>query len=451
MARYLPSRKAGLGLVAALLSVGKAWAQEQGQTPEVAALAREVAALRAEVAELKQTAPERRPPQLPNLRFSGFVQADAVLYHAASEDQLDQGTGLPLNETRFLIRRARLRAEATYRFLGAAFELDGNTVAGPVARILGAEVSARLSAGPDRPPYVMATVGFFKIPFGREVLEYDPDRLFLERSSVVRALFPGEFDLGVRVSGGWRPLRYALAALNGEPAGEAGFPGRDANASKDLVGRVGVDARIVPSLRLAAGVSGLYGSGLHPGAPASKDVLTWRDDNDDGVVQPSELQALAGSAATPSQSFTRNALGLDASLSWEVPRLGTLELAGEVIWALNLDRLLWPADPVAAGRDLREFGWYLGVSQELTPYARVGLRYDFYDPDADANEQRGGSRVPLARATDTLAVVAAAQHARIGRLSVEYDHNRNALGRTSGGAPTTLGRDVLMVRAQMVF
>lgn len=448
MARYLPSRKAGLGLVATLLSVGQL---AQAQAPDAASLARELAALRAEVAELKHTVLERRSPQLPNLRFSGFVQADAVLRHAASEDQLDQGTGMPLNETRFLIRRARLRAEAAYAFLGAAFELDGNTTSGPVARILGAEVSARLAAGPDRPPYIMATVGLFKIPFGREVLQYDPDRLPLERSSVVRALFPGEFDLGVQLSGGWRPLRYALAALNGEPAGEVGFPGRDPNASKDFVGRVGVDTRIVPALRLAAGVSGLYGSGLHPGAPATKDVLTWRDDNDDGVVQPSEIQALAGSAATPSQSFARSAIGLDASLSWEVPRLGTLELCGEVIWAVNLDRLLWPADPVATGRDLREFGWYLGVSQELTRYARVGLRYDFYDPDADDSEQRGGGRVPLSRAADTLAVVAAAQYARVGRLSIEYDHNRNALGRTSGGAPTTLGRDTLTVRAQMVF
>lgn len=448
MARSRRFRKAGLWLVTLRLLWGqRAWAEAL----DAETLTRELATLRAEVAELKKTVAERRQPSLPILRFSGFVQADAVLYSAASEDQLDQGTGLPLNETRFLIRRARLRAEATYSFLGAAVEFDGNTVAGPIARILGAEVSARFSAGPDRPPYILATAGLFKIPFGREVLQYDPDRLWMERSSVVRALFPGEFDLGVMLSGGWRPLRYAFAAMNGEPAGEVGFPGRDANASKDFVGRIGVDTQLARPLRLVAGVSGLYGSGLHPGAPATKDVLTWRDDNDDGIVQLSELQAIAGSAATPSQNFTRSAIGLDARVGWDVPRLGLLEVAAEVIWAVNLDRALWPADPVAAGRDLREFGWYLGVSQELTRYARIGLRYDFYDPDADASEQRGSSRVPLSRATDTLAAIAALQYAGIGRLSVEYDHNRNALGRTVGGAPTTLGRDTLLVRAQLVF
>jgi len=421
------------------------------QAVDTAMLARKVAQLEAELQALKPPAVEQRDLKPQELRFSGFVQADAALYDAASEDELDPSTRQPLNATRFFIRRARLRTEAAYGFLGAAFEIDGNTVAGPVARILGAEVSARFSAGASRVPYLLATVGLFKIPFGREVLQSDSDRLYLERSSVIRALFPGEFDLGLQLSGGWRFLRYAVAVMNGEPAGEAGFPGRDPNQSKDLVARLGVDARLAAPVQLFAGVSGCYGSGFHPGTPATKDVLTWRDDNDDGTVQLSEIQAIAGSAATPSQNFTRGAVGVDARLRWEVPKLGALELVGEVVWASNLDRGLWLADPVSAGRDLREFGWYLGVTQELTRYARIGLRYDFYDPDADADEQRGAARVPLTRASSTLAVVAAAQHARYGRLSIEYDHSRNALGRRPSGAPTTLGRDALLLRAQLVF
>jgi hypothetical protein len=152
-------------------------------------------------------------------------------------------------------------------------------------------------------------VGLFKIPFGREVLQYDPERLFLERSTVVRALFPGEYDLGVRVSGGWRFLRYALAVMNGEPSGEQAFAARDPNQSKDLVGRIGIDTEIASVAHLRAGLSGVYGTGFASGTTSSKDVLTWRDDNDDGQVQASEIQVIRGRAATPSQNFSRNAIG----------------------------------------------------------------------------------------------------------------------------------------------
>ena len=118
------------------------------------------------------------------------MQADGVVYSGASVDELNPSTGAPLNETRFLIRRARLRADADYGFLAGALELDGNTVSGPTARITNVEVSAcwPRCREADRPPLVMGTLGLLRIPFGFEVQEKDYVRLFLERSNVARAL-----------------------------------------------------------------------------------------------------------------------------------------------------------------------------------------------------------------------------------------------------------------------
>ena len=143
------------------------------------------------------------------MRFFGFVQADGVVYRQDSVDELSPSTGQPLNQTRFLIRRARLRVEAEYRFVAALVELDGNTVNGATARITNVEVSAsgrRAIARACR--YVMASLGLLRIPFGFEVQEKDYVRFFLERSNVARALFPGEFDLGARAAG-----RLALLPL----------------------------------------------------------------------------------------------------------------------------------------------------------------------------------------------------------------------------------------------
>lgn len=388
------------------------------------------------------------------LRMSGFVQADAYAYRQDSEDaedQLDGATGQPLNETRFLIRRARLRATAESRYVGGLLEIDGSTVQGAQVRLLGAEAWAEWRAEGAAVPYVQGSLGLFKIPFGREVLQYDPERLFLERSHVVRALFPGEYDLGLRVQGGYRFLRYAIAAMNGAPAGEQMFALRDPNRSKDFLGRLGIDVPLGRWGGVRAGASGLYGTGFSPGAPATKDMLSWRDDNEDGLVQPSEILAIRGRAEVPSQNFTRNALGADLELSFRLPVLGELQLTGELIWAKNLDRGLAPADPIGAGRDLRELGYYVGVTQQLTAYAQLGLRYDFYDPDADRQEQLGAQRVSATAAYSSLTVTAAASYPRHGRLSLEYQNNRNALGRRPSGLPTTLGRDVVLVRAQVVF
>src|SRR5262249_18541190 len=177
-------------------------------------------------------------------------------------------------------------------------ELDFNTNKGPQARVIDAEIS--LGVPPERPGdlrAIAATVGLFKIPFGFEVLQSDRDRLFLERSTVIRALFPGEYDLGARVAGGWWFLRYAVAVQNGSPLGDRQFPGRDPNAAKDVSGRVGVEGEL-GGVRVAAGASASAGKGFHRGTAATKDVIVWRDINNDGAVDPSEIQVIRGTAAT---------------------------------------------------------------------------------------------------------------------------------------------------------
>jgi hypothetical protein len=428
-------------------------------------LARELAETRAEVAALRQDAVTKSAApaaidhngnvfRLGGLRATlfGFVQADAVAYNQASSDQLNGSTGAPLNQTRFLIRRARLRVDIDYGVVAGAFELDGNTINGPVARIIDVEASACWPrCGGAEPPLVMATLGLMRIPFGFEVQQKDYTRLFLERSNIMRALFPGEFDLGARLQGGWRWLRWQVAAMNGHPSGDAQFALQTPTQSKDFLGRVGADAEAHPRLRIVGGFSALWGTGFHSGTPDTKDQLVWRDVNGDGQVDVTELSGVDGQPGLPSRTFTRYAVGGDLRVIAQLPRLGQLEVYGEIVWATNLDRSLAPADPIAAGRTLRELGWYVAATQELGRFASFGVRYDRYDPDADAREPVGSSIVPRDRSFATLALVAAVEWRPRARLSLEYDRNSNALGRTASGAPATLGADVVTLRGQVVF
>jgi hypothetical protein len=436
-----------------LLLVATSRAEEQG-------LDARVAKLEAEVERLNKALDEERAARESQATFrvgrfavglAGFLQADAVAYSQASADEIDFSTGQPLNETRFYLRRARLGISADYRIVSVYVEFDANTTTGPVARISAGDVSIRWpSKRPDAPPYVMGSLGLLRIPFGFEVQELDYVRLFLERSNMAKAFFPGEFDLGVRAQGGYRILRYQVAVMNGHPSGDKQFALRDPTHSKDVLGRVGIDVH-VGRLHLTGGFSALWGTGFSVGRPATKDGIVWHDTNNDGQVDPTEITGVPGQPAVASQTFTRYAVGADLRVTVDVPKIGELALYGECTWATNLDRGLMPADPVNAGRDLRELGWYVALTQQLTKWAAIGIRYDRYDPDADASEQVAAMLVPRDRTFSTLSVVAAAMYAPYARLSLEYDHNQNALGRTASGAPTTLGSNVVTFRGQVVY
>ena len=380
---------------------------------------------------------------------SGFVQGDWVVSRQTSQNEIDQN-GQPLNQDRFLLRRGHLRADIERGIVVGALEIDANTVNGPQVRPIDAEASVRWPPKNGASTWAMATIGLFKTPFGFEVLEADNVRPFLERATIVRALFPGEFDLGARLMGGWRFLDWKLGLMNGDPIGERAFPGRDPNASKDIVGRLGIDARPTERVRVLAGFSWVTGMGLHKGTPSTKDVLVWRDANLNGIVDPTEIQVIPGSAATPSRNFRRTAIGGDLRVLIDVPYLGELALRGEIVWATNLDRGVQPSDPVAVGHDQRQRGWYVGFTQMLGAHAQVGVRYDRYEPDADAASQVAGTLVPTSSKYSTLALMAAAR-AKGGRLILEYDKNTNPLGRGTNGLPTTLADDTVTLRAEVSF
>lgn len=386
------------------------------------------------------------------LVLSGYLQADWTVWRQSAQDQLNPATGAPLNNEAFQIRRARLRVDLDYRMIAGVLEFDGNTVSGATARIIDAEATLRWR-NPNHalPNYLALTIGLFKTPFGFEIQQSDRDRLFMERSNMERAMFPGEFDLGIKLQGGWRFLRYQLGAMNGDPLGEKAFPGRDPNQSKDVVGRLGIETAILRRLGVAAGFSVDYGQGFHSGAPATKDSLVWRDTNEDGVVQLNEIGVVPGMTATPSMNFDRYAIGGDLLFTVQLPVVGELTLYGEMVYATNLDRGLQVSDPVAAGRDLRQFGWYAAVTEELTPYGMIGLRYDTYNPDRDSNQRTAGTPVPLDSSYSTLSVAGAVRYPGYARLSFEYEHNTNPLGRLTNGAPTTLADDLFMLRGQVQF
>jgi hypothetical protein len=392
---------------------------------------------------------------------TGFVHADWTVFRQTSQDEVDPD-GQPLNEDRFVLRRARLRATADRGLTYGAVEIEANTVRDVQVRPINAEASLKWpEARPAFDPsldqrklpvetWFMVTAGLIHTPFGFEPMDGALRRPFLVQSTMSSAFFPGQFDLGFRAVGGFKVLNYALGIMNGDPIGERTFPGRDPNKSKDLVFRVGTACDVTDTVRIEGGLSGLTGRGFHRGKPATTDQIVWRDVNEDGVVDPIELQSISGAPAEPSATFKRFAVGADLRVFIMLPMIGELALRGEIVRASNLDRGLIVADPVAVSHDLRELGWYVGATQEITRWFQVGVRYDRYNPDADASEREPFALVPRDLSFSTWSFMVAAR-VPYGRLVAQYDLRNNALGRDVSGAPTTLADDSFTLRAEARF
>lgn len=379
--------------------------------------------------------------------ISGYVQAQ---FEAAStsEDQLQQD-GSPLNEDRFLVRRARLRVDRVWKYADAAIEIDGNTTRTPTVGFRRAEVSLFVpSARAGDPPIVRVTGGLSEIPFGRELVISPRYRAFMERSAASLAFFPGEPDLGVRVSGGYAFLRYAVALQNGVPVDDRpGHVVREFNAAKDLVARVGVDTKITSAVGFVGGVSWLTGTGFHPGTSAQKGGLVWRDLNENNAVDIGETTAIPATAATPSENFSRWAFGADAQVEF-ASKFGKGRVYGEITVGQNLDRGYFVADPIATGFDARELGWYLALVHDVTRYGLVGFRVDYYDPNADFFDRRRGKLVPTSSSLTTLSPLVGIVLPGNVRLVVQGDFIRDSLARDDRGVPTDLKNDRLTVRLQ---
>jgi hypothetical protein len=386
--------------------------------------------------------------------LTGWIQVDAVAYDQESVDELDPNTRQPLNTERFSIPRGRLRGEARRELedgagsLSMGVELDANTIDGATARILAGHVGWTYPARGE--PLVAVTAGLFRTPFGMEVPMSERVKPFREAPAFARALFPGNYDAGVMAQGAYGLARWSVALVNGAPALDVQWRGKDPTSSYDLVGRVGAVVDGPYRWRLAAGVSVLSGTGLHPGKPPTKDTLEWLDDNEDGIVQLPELQVLPGSPASPSLTFERQALGADAQAHWCLCGVGDGMAFFEVALATNLDRGLVYADPIDAKRDLRHLGFAIGAVQELGKRVLVGVRYDRYDADRDAFEPQSFDIVRVKKVFSTLGAMATVRW-NDARFLVQYDHERNPFGRGDDGQPITRRADKLTLRAQVGF
>jgi hypothetical protein len=184
-----------------------------------------------------------------------------------------------------------------------------------------------------------------------------------------------------------------------------------------------------------------------PNSPRFKNTITWNDSNEDRRVGADEIFGTPGSAASPSYTFDRWAVG--AYLGTKVTTsVGMTKVYGELQLGSNMDRALFIANPSIGGQPNRELGYSLGFLQEITPYGVLGFRADHYDPNADFLGYQSGKQVPRSQVVNTYSPLVGGVIPGRARLIFQYDYVRDSMGRTADGLLTDLANDQWTLRLQ---
>lgn len=365
-------RTSGLFVLAILLVPNASMqAQPPGAPPalsveeRLARLERAMEALRAENAELRQALAARvqqpvavappaaapqsaAPPKEPRVQLGGLVQAQAE-----SGDRVD--SRFPTEESRIFLRRARLRASASYgKLVDAKLEGDFSGSLGNASSMRAQLTDGYINWSLREATYLR--VGQFKTPYGFEQLFADPRLATPERTLTSDRMTLGR-QLGAQLGGDLAGDRvsYAAGLFNGSGSNASG----NDDDSFATVGRVsGVvfrGKRANGEIALRIGANGFVS-------------------DDDAVSYGSDF----GFDSTPSTSAydnvfrgERRGTGVDAQLT-----VGRWELLGEL-----LRSTLEPDNAIPYAKFDAE-GWYAQLGWFAIP-ERLQLvgKFDALDPD----------------------------------------------------------------------
>jgi phosphate-selective porin len=279
--------------------------------------------------------------KLTKIKVSGYIQAQF--------EQYQKGTD-PMNT--FFIRRARVKF--TYQATdGIKFVLQPDFSTGNLSL-----KDAYAVANIPKLKGLSLWAGQFNRP-DYEVEYSSSQREVLERSRVIRAIYPGEREIGAKLEYTPEaiPLKLQLAVLNGNFTGKEA---KDVDKKKDLMARATYSFNFPKAgIGMDLGVHGYYGS-LISGTNFISDYKARIDSTD----------------SNKGSYYDKQWLGGEMQLYFDL--LGGMSLKGEYIQGKNATAGDSKANPFKT----RNFmGYYVYLIKNIGKRNQFVVRYDYYDPN----------------------------------------------------------------------
>jgi phosphate-selective porin len=256
-------------------------------------------------------------------------------------------------------------------------------------------------------------------------------REVLERSRVIRAIYPGEREIGAKIEyvGSTVPLKIQLMAMNGNF--NKGTESKDVDSKKDLMGRIVYSIKLPNAgIGIDFGANGYFGGNLAKTNPYVK--------NSDGTADSVKVWSY----------LNKNWVGGEMQIFADI--LGGMALKGEYMAGVNstastIASTATIAQMKADPNKLKNFsGYYIYFIKNIGPKNQFVARYDYYDPNTKLEGDAAGSDIFYK--TMTLSW----QHYLNDfiRISVNYEMPKNEINASN---PTEKKDNTLGVRIQAKF
>jgi hypothetical protein len=325
--------------------------------------------------------------KLDHIRISGYMQPQ---FQVASEKGIKSYSGgdfAPQVNNRFMLRRGRLRFDyAGYNinnkpFLQFVFQFDGTERGVFIRDFWGRVYENKLEL-------FSFTVGMFGRPFGYEVNLSSSDRESPERGRASQILMRTERDLGAMVSlesrhsSNWlRFLKVDAGFFNGQGLTSPG----EFDSYKDFIARAGMKPfPLSGSLSLSAGLS------LFRGGFLQNNKYVYETE----TAGAGKLFVIDSSLSNNGKKAPRNYEGADVQLKWKHD-WGATELRVEYWTGTQTATATNTETPSALLNEphyIRRFdaAFFYLLQNIVNKTHQVGIKYDWYDPNAKVNASQIG-------------------------------------------------------------
>jgi hypothetical protein len=355
--------------------------------------------------------------KLNKIKVSGYIQSQWEWY----DKDLEKTNGY--NNT-FYIRRARVKF--TYEALdGVKFVLQPDFSTGALAL---KDAYAVLNI----PKIKNWTLWAGQMNRTNYEVEYSSSqREVLERSRVVRAIYPGEREIGVKLEyiGVKIPLKFQIMAMNGN---FTGAQAKDVDSQKDIM------TRLVYSIKIpSAGIGIDLGPNVYYGGNLSKNNKYFK--NSDGTLD---------SLNSVWKYLKKNWVGGEVQIFADV--LGGMAIKGEYMSGINsvpssVASNATRAQMVASPSLYNNFsGYYVYFIKNIGPKNQFVAKYDYYDPNTKLSGDAAGNSINY----KTWTIAWQYYLNDFIRISLNYEMPKNEINASN---PTDKKDNTLGVRLQAKF
>jgi hypothetical protein len=328
--------------------------------------------------------------RLDKIRLSGYIQPQFQVAESRGAKGFAGGDFSPNSNSRFMLRRARVRFDYVHFAKTAAgtslqfvFQYDITERGANVRDVWGRffENKYKLFA---------FTTGLFARPFSYDLNLSSADRESPERGRMSQILTKIERDLGAMITFEPRNVNNRLKFLKVD-VGIFNGPGlvatTDYDSHKDLIGRISIKPlKLSQKITLGAATS-FFDGGL---TQSTKYVYTTT------TVAGIKNFIVDSSATNINKIAPRKYYGIDAQLKIK-NKTGFTELRGEFVTGKQTASASSSETPAVAfagneGYYIRKFnGAYFYFLQHLgSTHHQIGIKYDWYDPNTEVNANEIG-------------------------------------------------------------